>query len=135
MKLYSCIFLSTVLIGALAVPAFCQKPSPFPDPAPSPDLVGRLADQAKEMAADAAALSADSILTFDLEAPKLNINIDAAALEEQAAHFAEQIDSAKIDALSAKAAAIADRFDLTFLQAPTPPVPPRAPTGSRRFRA
>lgn len=112
MKLYP----HVVLMAALAVPAFCQKPSPFPEPKASPDvtpsLAGQKADledqaaelqyQAAKMAMDAKTLAAEKALSAD----------QVETLTDQAAVIAGQIDSGRLAEMSAKAAAMADRFSI-----------------------
>ena len=114
MKLYPHVVTLITALATLAVPAFCQKPSPFPEPKLSPDvtpslagqtadLEGQMADmqyQAAKMAMDAKTLAAEKALT----------DSQVEALSEQAAVIAAQVDSGKLDELSAKAAAMADRF-------------------------
>ncbi len=97
MKLYPHIVTLITALAALAVPAFCQKPSPFPEPNPSPDvtqsLAGQAADleyQATKMAMDAQTLAAEKALT----------DSQVEALSEQAAVMAGQIDSDKLSEMA-----------------------------------
>jgi hypothetical protein len=113
MKLYPHV---VTLITALAVPAFCQKPSPFPEPKPSPDVTQSLTGQAADLdypAADLqyqAAKMAMDAKTLAVEKALSDGQIEA--LSEQAAVIAGQIDSDRLAEMSEKAAAMADRFAL-----------------------
>ncbi len=155
MKLYPHI----VLMAALAVPAFCQKPSPFPEPAPSPDVTQSLSAQAADLESQAAKMAIDAQA---LAAEKSISEDQVKALSEQAAVIAGQIDANRISEMAEKAAAMADRFSINtnldlklslnpddindmkaaamemadqakmaFLQAPVPPVPPAGPRGPK----
>ncbi len=148
MKLFS----NAVLIAALAVPAFCQEPSPV--------QVEQLEAQAKALADQAGQIRSQ----VDVE------GMDVEAIAKQAAKAAASIDSDRIEEMSARAAEMADRaaemadkfsnvnvdvqipkfdfrmdFDaagiadmkaqlndqMAFLQAPVPPVGPMPNPGPR----
>jgi tetratricopeptide (TPR) repeat protein len=158
MKLYSHVVSNVVLIAALAVPAFCQKPSPFPEPKASADVMDSLATQVTDLADQAARMAMDA-KTLAVEKAISSDQVDA--LTKQAAVLAGQFDSDKLSVLIDKAA-IADQFSfdnnfdlkmslsqdnlndmkaaamdfanqakMAFLQAPTPPTPPVAPRGPK----
>ncbi len=169
MKFYPHVVTLITALATLAVPALCQKPSPFPEPAPSadvmPSLSAQTADldyQAAKMALDAQGLAAEKALSAD----------QVEALSEQAAVIAGQIDTDRLSEMAAKAAAMADQLSINtnidlklslnpddmndmkaaaidmanqardavdqskmaFLQAPVPPVAPRAPKAMIAFR-
>ena len=139
MKLYPHIVLTTAL-AALAVPAFCQKPSPFPEPQPSPDvtqsLAGQAADldyQAAKMALDAKTLVAEKAIT---EGRIDALKAQAAAMADQFFYSPDikenlsQLTPEGINDMKAAAMEMADQAKMAFLQAPVPPVPPRAPKGA-----
>lgn len=113
MKLYPHI----VLIAALAIPAYCQKPSPFPDADPAPALTQALADRAADVEYQAAQLAEQ------MDSAKI------AAMADQAAAMAGQQQLSQQDLSEMKAAAIdmANQMKMSFLQAPAPPAPPAAP--------
>src|SRR5580693_3156638 len=109
MKLYPHVVPYAVLMAALAVPAFCQKPSPFPEPAPSADVAQSLSAQAADldyqaakMAIDAQSLAAEKALSAD--------QFDK--LQAQTAILADQFDSDRLSEMTAKAAAIADQLSI-----------------------
>jgi tetratricopeptide (TPR) repeat protein len=124
MKLYPHVVTLITTLAALAVPALCQKPSPFAEPAPPPDVTQSLSAQAADldyqaakMALDAQALVAENALSDG----------QIEALSAQAAVIAGQIDSDRLNEMAEKAAAMADQAKMAFFQAPVPPVPPAAP--------
>lgn len=107
MKFYPHVVITA--LATLAVPAFCQKPSPFPEPAPSadvmPSLSAQTADldyQAAKMALDAQGLATEKALSAD----------QVEALSEQAAVIAGQIDTDRLSEMAAKAAAMADQLSI-----------------------
>jgi len=137
MRLYSHIALSTALIAALALPAFCQEPSPEPAPLSSDRVnldaqiakmkaqfdsadVADLTDKAAAMA-DRAAVMADGLSKMDLP-------MDIAG---KVAQLKFQFDSKGFDDLDAAAAVLADKANLAFLQAPAAPAAPMPPMPPR----
>lgn len=112
MKLYPHI----VLIAAMTVPAYCQKPSPFPGADPAPDLTQALADRAADVEYQAAQLAEQ------MDSAKI------AAMADQAAAMADQqLSQLDLNEMKAAAADMANQMKMSFLQAPAPPVPPVAP--------
>ena len=116
------LFFQMMLSAVLAVPAFCQEPSPFPEPAPaaSSDQVRTLTDEAARMG---------------IQAQKMAIDVQAAAdaasgLADQVFSFPDinqklmRLDSKDIDEMKAAAMDLANDAGLAFLQA-APPTPPR----------
>jgi TolA-binding protein len=139
MKLFS----QVLLIAALAVPAFCQKPSPFPEPPPAPvtlpDPVNALSDQAVEMeiqaqkmAIDAQAVSADAAGAFDPATFKaLTMEADALAKQFSGSVDIDQklmrLDSGDLDEMKEAAMDLANDARIAFLQAPAAPAAPMPP--------
>jgi hypothetical protein len=116
MKLYPHVVTLITTLAALAFPAFCQKPAPFPEAAPSADVAPALAgktadleDQAAELEAQAAKMAMD---VKSLAAEKALSDDQVQALSDQATVIAGQIDSGRLAEMSAKAAAMADRFSI-----------------------
>jgi hypothetical protein len=103
MKLYPHI----VLITALAVPAFCQKASPFPEPKASADAMDSLAAQSADLEYQAAKLAMDA---KTLAGEKALSDDQIQALKAQTAILADHFDSDRFSILTDKAAAIADQF-------------------------
>jgi len=139
MKLYP----HVIVLTALAIPAFCQKPSPFPEPKPSPDLTQSLTGQAAEMnyqasqmAIDAEALSAQFAAQFD-SAKIADMTAQASAMPDQLFTNADldqklsHLIPEGIDDMKAAAFDMANQVSMAFLQAPAPPVPPAAPRGPK----
>ena len=125
MKMYPHI----VLMAALSVPAFCQKPSPFPAPNPAPDQTQALtskademAYQASKMAIDAQTLSARFAEQFD-DSKVAEMEAQAAAMDQKLSHM----EFSDIEDMKSAAMDMANQAKMAFLQAPVPPVPPAAP--------
>ncbi len=97
MKLYPHI----ALMAALAVPAFCQKPSPFPEPKASSDVMDSLAAQSADLDYQAAKMAIDA---QSLAAEKALSAGQIEALTKQAAVLAGQVDFDKLSMLTDKAA-------------------------------
>jgi tetratricopeptide (TPR) repeat protein len=125
MKMYPHI----VLMAALSVPAFCQKPSPFPAPNPAPDQTqaptskaDEMAYQASKMAIDAQTLSARFAEQFD-DSKVAEMEAQAAAMDQKLSHM----EFSDIEDMKSAAMDMANQAKMAFLQAPVPPVPPAAP--------
>ncbi len=84
MKLY----LSAVLIAALAVPAFCQMPPATPKAITLADQADQMARAAEKMAAQADVMSSDKIAAIEAQAD---------ALQAQAEKMTTQFDFSKFD--------------------------------------
>lgn len=152
MRLYS----HAVVIGALAIPAFCQEPAPGPaaQMIMLADKTAQLDKQTEQMALQAQSLSDEQVRAID----KLKSEIDSgkfADAEAKAAAAMEklysipdvdfkldqlnfQFDSGQFDDMTAAAADMMDQFDLAFLQNPSPkapfaPEPPMPPMSEKRM--
>jgi tetratricopeptide (TPR) repeat protein len=149
MKLYPHVVTLITALAALAVPAFCQKASPFPEPAkPSVDVlqsldgqVTDLKDQAAEMQYRAAKMAMDA-KTLAVEKALSDGQVEA--LSGQVAAMADRffyspdidsklsiLNASDINDMTAMAADMADQVKMAFLQAPAPPAPPTAPRGPK----
>jgi len=141
MKLHSRIVLNAVLIAALAVPAFCQEPSP----APVPDRLQTLTDQAAQMELDAEKLAASAETLSSDRMSALEDRIAGVAerfgsadqlvvspdLGANLAQMKAQIDSGDFADMKAAAVDMANQVRMAF-QAPAPPMTPIPPMPKAR---
>jgi TolA-binding protein len=121
MKMYP----RVLLTAALALPAFCQKPSPFPEPPPaaSADAVQALKGQALKLDSETADMQIQAAKMADRLSFRIDLNPDLSVLNPEG-----------IADMKAEAADLASQVDIAFFQAPPQPAALRASKGAITLR-